>query len=160
MRIHSEETPYLCTTCGKSFKGKRNLTQHQKSHSEQTPYKCSTCGKEFKRKNCLTVHQRLHTGERPYVCSLCGKGFSQSQGRTSHMKTHSKETSFSKSSAVDGNTFNKILVMHKEVISVSNQTEELNFMPKSISTWNEGNLPRLHYVDDPFVINIKTECDD
>ena len=128
-----------------------------KTHSDETPHKCSTCTKGFKEKSDLKRHSRIHTRDLPRECAVYGEGFSESRSLTTHMTTHSKETSPSKSC---WNISNKALTILKEDLSSSSQTEKQNVVPTSKSTWNEGNLPGLHYVDDPFVVNIKTECDD
>ncbi|XP_042228509.1 myeloid zinc finger 1-like isoform X21 [Homarus americanus] len=38
---------------------------------------CDVCGRSYKRRDNLSQHQRSHTGERPYVCPRCGSTFSQ-----------------------------------------------------------------------------------
>ena len=49
------------------------------------PFRCVDCGKAFKHKHHLTEHQRLHSGEKPFSCAKCGKRFSHSGSYSQHM---------------------------------------------------------------------------
>ena len=79
-----EDTPFICKTCGKGFKKKRNLNYHFKYTHGERRYVCKTCDKRFQRNTQLRTHMRVHTGEKPYKCKICGMTFTYSYNLRDH----------------------------------------------------------------------------
>lgn len=53
---------------------------------------CGVCGKSFKLKNTLRNHQVQHTGIKKYTCTWCNRSFASSGNYYSHRKRmHPKE---------------------------------------------------------------------
>lgn len=84
-KLHSP--PYNCGVCQKGFYKSGHLKQHQIVHSDEKPYKCSFCSKSFKSKQPKINHERFHhNGEKPYECEICHCRFSYSSARNSHAR--------------------------------------------------------------------------
>lgn len=75
------------------FRTRGHLKDHERAHTNERPYTCSLCGRSFRRSSTLKVHMRTHSGERPYTCSYpgCGKTFTESGNLNTHRKLHGED---------------------------------------------------------------------
>ena len=93
MGVHSNEKPFSCETCGKTFKRKMSLRYHIKTHNGGVKeFTCEECGKELSTKDSLTWHMNTHTGFKPYSCSFCPRQFGQASSLVNHEKKHREGT--------------------------------------------------------------------
>ncbi|KAG5455015.1 Myc-associated zinc finger protein [Clonorchis sinensis] len=92
---HSNANPHQCVSCGRTYKYRRNLKQHEKlTHSDCTSrntvlkYACQLCDKRFARKPVLDDHMETHLGRkhRPFLCSSCGRKFTRSSTMFYHQR--------------------------------------------------------------------------
>lgn len=74
---NSELRLFKCLTCGKDFKQKSTLLQHERIHTDSRPYGCPECGKRFRQQSHLTQHLRIHANEKPFSCAYCPRSFRQ-----------------------------------------------------------------------------------
>ncbi|KAG0716944.1 Zinc finger protein 16 [Chionoecetes opilio] len=104
-----DEAKQMCRYCGKMFRRRCDLHQHERRHRTATlpckvhmrsvhtgerPFKCKFCDKAFCNTALLRNHQAVHTGEKKYSCSVCGRPFSQYSNMLSHQRTHTNTRPF------------------------------------------------------------------
>ncbi|XP_074148401.1 hypermethylated in cancer 2 protein [Sminthopsis crassicaudata] len=87
-KTHWLTRPFPCNICGKMFTQRGTMTRHMRSHLGLKPFACEECGMRFTRQYRLTEHMRVHSGEKPYECHLCGGKFTQQRNLISHLRMH------------------------------------------------------------------------
>ncbi|NWV76553.1 ZN250 protein, partial [Dasyornis broadbenti] len=97
--------PYLCSTCGKSFRHLRSLLAHKKLRGGvQARHSCAECGRTFCLHGDLLRHRDTHRErlpghrrflgtagpceEQPFVCGRCGHRFSWRESLELHLRGH------------------------------------------------------------------------
>lgn len=56
-------------------------------HSDEKPFKCNLCEKSFKLKRALAVHMAKHGSTKTYKCPFCGRTFNSSTNFYTHRKS-------------------------------------------------------------------------
>ncbi|XP_013141784.1 PREDICTED: zinc finger protein 2-like [Papilio polytes] len=83
-RTHREG--FECSTCGKRFPFRNNLTRHQITHTSPQPRtECTICHK-LVRKDLSRAHSRTHAPRDIYTCVLCVKTFASQASYEHHLK--------------------------------------------------------------------------
>ncbi|KAG8004786.1 hypothetical protein GBF38_010574 [Nibea albiflora] len=70
----SDERPFSCSECGKTFSKHGFLETHLRTHRGGKPFSCSVCGKKYSIYKYLIQHMSVHSGEKPTSCTIeCDK---------------------------------------------------------------------------------------
>ena len=92
MKIHNEKK-HVCAVCEKKFTLHSNLMRHMLLHSNDKPFLCQHCGKSFKRKEYLKEHTKnIHSTGKLLPddghCPVCEEVFSSRRLFKSHLDEH------------------------------------------------------------------------
>ena len=89
-----KEAKQMCKHCGKMFKRRSDLYDHERRHNEAN-LPCKMCGKIFKLKKDLAAHIRTHVGGKRYTCNQCGKELTSYRNLRNHIAgVHEKQRSY------------------------------------------------------------------
>jgi hypothetical protein len=93
-KADEEKKRYCCEFegCTKSFKDRRDFTEHTYTHTGEKPFSCDFpgCNHRTAKHSNLISHKRRHTGEKPFKCKYCNHTFSGSGNLKTHERTHTK----------------------------------------------------------------------
>ncbi|CAK7566450.1 MAG: hypothetical protein SEPTF4163_004396 [Sporothrix epigloea] len=96
-RFPSDLKTIPCTWpgCTKTFNRPARLTAHIRSHTNDRPFKCSDCSKTYLEEKHLRQHIKgSHSQERQYVCTECSKAFLTATRLRRHAAVHEGEDRF------------------------------------------------------------------
>ncbi|CAG0923562.1 unnamed protein product [Notodromas monacha] len=82
--VHFKCSPYVCTTCAKSYPSKLQLRLHMEYHKPKAEKLCPICGKSVK--GFLAYHvSAVHNREKRLKCDLCDERFMHYSAKKKHL---------------------------------------------------------------------------
>uniref|UniRef100_A0A1B6DET9 C2H2-type domain-containing protein n=2 Tax=Clastoptera arizonana TaxID=38151 RepID=A0A1B6DET9_9HEMI len=130
LRIHRDVREFLCPICGKKFKQKTQMRNHQVStHKDRNTNdkprwymskKCEICFKTYADSKCLKKHiQAVHSKLKPYVCHVCGHSSARKAMWKSHVRQHTGEKPYKCTKCIfktgDHNSLRRHMMRHSGV---------------------------------------------
>lgn len=87
MILHSNQE-FKCDHCEYLTKKKVLLNRHVISqHTNDKPFKCNMCDRTFKMKRALTIHLALHGASKTFKCTFCDRVYRSSTNCYMHRKS-------------------------------------------------------------------------
>lgn len=102
MAIHSEERPFVCTSCGKKFKQLNQLKYHEIIHKDPNEVpssfkekQCEFCDRYFANSKSLKKHIKfVHDKFKPFICNICGHQTARKEMLQLHHRQHTGDKPF------------------------------------------------------------------
>ncbi|XP_072319080.1 uncharacterized protein [Eucyclogobius newberryi] len=92
----TQDRPFSCSVCTKTFPQKRNLKSHMRVHTGERPYHCVPCGLSFKFQQNFSQHDlTVHRKDKPFRCRVCKKDFVDKGEMIAHRNSHNSSISCS-----------------------------------------------------------------
>ncbi|XP_069508012.1 zinc finger protein 646 [Ambystoma mexicanum] len=110
----TEERPYRCSVCGRTYRHAGSLLNHKNTHTSGL-YKCFVCLKQFFNPMAMKNHLRIHTATKRFQCQVCGKAFRASRELITHSRVHTGERPFTCSVCQRGFSSKLSLRQHQHV---------------------------------------------
>lgn len=91
--VHKNKKPKFvtCERCQKTLR-RENINNHMYLHSNERPFKCNLCSKSYCYKHSLKRHNlRLHEKILRYFCETCEKGFYDRYELKNHLLIEKKK---------------------------------------------------------------------
>lgn len=79
---------FYCSTCGKAYRDRGNLNQHEETHNKRSNYTCDICNKTYRTKNYIHIHLLSHRKEKNFICEQCGRSFYSISKLNTHYQIH------------------------------------------------------------------------
>lgn len=86
-QFKEQKSKYICH-CTQVFCSSGELKKHSKTHSDEQPFVCELCGKSYKQKTGFEIHIKMHEGVNPFKCIYCNKSFTQKIALIRHVPIH------------------------------------------------------------------------